>query len=122
MLARVSRLGTASAINAWQRRPFLSERRSMCVWPRHRASLARQFSLMLLIFLWGGPLQAQSPDASVRGSVTSSDGRPVIGAKVTATQFETGFSPSTKTDSRGQYYFGSLPRGVYSLKVEILGY
>jgi hypothetical protein len=74
------------------------------------------------LFFWIVPLPAQTPEASVRGAVTNSEGQPLVGVEVTATQSETGFGQKTTTDVQGQYYFGSLPRGLYSFKVEVSGY
>jgi hypothetical protein len=68
------------------------------------------------------PLLAQAPNASVRGGVSDTEGQPVEGVKVTAIQVDTGFAQPTLTDSLGEYSFQSLPRGVYSFKVEIAGY
>jgi hypothetical protein len=78
--------------------------------------------MVLLLLLWRGPLAGQTPDASVRGSVVDTAGRPLAGAKVAAIHSEIGFTSSVKTDSHGQYHFGSLPRGLYTLKVEMPGY
>ena len=94
----------------------------MCLWTRDKITAARRSSLILLLLLWRGPLQAQNPEASVLGLVLDTAGRPVSGAKVAATRSETGFSSSTTTDSQGRYYFGSLPLGLYTLKVEMAGY
>jgi hypothetical protein len=41
---------------------------------------------------------------------------------VTATDLETGFAQTAQTDSQGEYYFGSLPRGLYRLRVAAAGY
>ncbi|PYV65364.1 MAG: hypothetical protein DMG97_32475, partial [Acidobacteria bacterium] len=92
------------------------------MWTRDKITAARRSSLILLLLLWRGPLQAQNPEASVLGLVLDTAGRPVSGAKVAATRSETGFSSSTTTDSQGRYYFGSLPLGLYTLKVEMAGY
>jgi len=72
--------------------------------------------------LWTTTLLAQTPDASVLGVVTDSEGRALAGVKVTATQSATSFTQVTMTSSRGEYYFGALPRGVYAFEFELQGY
>jgi carboxypeptidase family protein/TonB-dependent receptor-like protein len=71
---------------------------------------------------WVVPLLGQAPDAVMRGVVSNSEGLPLSGAKLTATRSETNFAQTTTTDSQGGYYFASLPRGLYSLKVETSSY
>ena len=78
--------------------------------------------LAAALLFWIAPLPAQAPDASLRGVVSNNEGQPLVGAEVTATHSETDFSQSTLSDSQGEYYFGSLPRGLYSLKLEMAGY
>ncbi|OFV99546.1 MAG: hypothetical protein A3F68_07130 [Acidobacteria bacterium RIFCSPLOWO2_12_FULL_54_10] len=87
---------------------------SQARWRWLAAALALVFSVTAL--------PAQAPDASVRGVVSNNEGQPLAGAQVTATYPETGFAQAAATDSQGEYYFGSLPRGLYSLKVEMAGY
>jgi hypothetical protein len=95
-----SNLGNPGSRGRWGQRPWLAA------------------SLLLCIV----PMRAQSPDASVRGVVSNTEGQPLIGAKLTATESETNFAQTTTTDSQGAYYFGTLPRGPYNFKVEMPGY
>src|SRR5262245_47663760 len=74
------------------------------------------------LLLWTTALLAQTPDASVLGVVTDTEGRALAGVKVTATQPATGFTQATITSSSGEYYFGALPRGVYTLEFALEGY
>lgn len=67
-------------------------------------------------------LQAQTPDASVRGVVTDTADRALPGVTVTATQPANGFTQSAITGLSGEYYFSSLPRGVYTLAFALEGY
>jgi Carboxypeptidase regulatory-like domain/TonB dependent receptor len=87
----------------------------VCQWGRRRW-------LAAALLFWMVPLRAQAQDATVRGVVSDSGGQPLAGAKLTATLSEAGFAQTTTTDSQGEYYFGSLPRGSYSFKVELSGY
>jgi carboxypeptidase family protein/TonB-dependent receptor-like protein len=67
-------------------------------------------------------LSAQSPEASILGVVSNREGQRLSGVRVTVVQSETNFSREAATDSQGQFYIASLPRGVYSLRVEAPGY
>ena len=67
-------------------------------------------------------LSGQAPDASVRGVVSSAQGKPLAGVTLVATHSGTGLVQTTTSDSEGRYYFGSLPRGLYSLTVQMAGY
>jgi hypothetical protein len=86
------------------------------------ASGARRFCLGMALICWIAPSQAQTPEAYLRGSVSDDQGRPLVGAEVVATQSETGLAQTIRTDSQGEYFFLSLPRGLYSFKVEMPGY
>jgi hypothetical protein len=78
---------------------------------------------LAVILVWPvSSLHAQAPDAYLRGVVTDTQGQPVAGAEVVAIHSETGLTQITRADSQGEYYFGSLPRGLYSLKVGMAGY
>ena len=89
---------------------------------RRQGRLGPRPWLAIALLFWIIPLRAQAPDAVMRGVVSDSEGLPVSGAKLTATRLETNFAQTTMTDSQGEYYFGSLPRGLYSLKVEMPGH
>ena len=86
------------------------------------ASVAGSLWVAAAVLCGVASLLAQAPDASIRGVVSNAEGQPLAGAEVTATHSETGFAQTTPTDSQGRYYFGSLPRGMYSLKAEMTGY
>ena len=80
------------------------------------------FGIAASLLLWTTGLLAQRPDASVLGIVTDPEGRALTGVKVTATESATGFTQATITSSSGEYYFGALPRGVYTLEFALEGY
>ena len=65
---------------------------------------------------------AQSPDATVIGSVVNNFGEPVATVKITATNVETGWKDTTLTNSEGEYSFEKLRRGQYSFEAEKDGY
>src|SRR6266849_6156023 len=90
-----------------------------CNWFAHRT---RGLLRALVLLTWIAASAGQEPEASLQGTVRDSKGQPVAGAAVTATHSETGLTQRTTTQARGEYFFGSLPRGLYNLKVEITGY
>ena len=59
---------------------------------------------------------------SIAGRVTDPSGSAVAGAKVTATQQDTGFTRSAETDTDGLYVIPSLHPATYSLTVEAKGF
>ena len=60
---------------------------------------------------------AQTDTGSIRGHVTDAQGNSVVGAQVTISNMETGFSRSLQTDGNGNYAFQSVPVGRYDVKV-----
>jgi hypothetical protein len=84
---------------------------------RRLPTLVPLLTLGLLSAL-GAPAFGQSASATLRGAVTA-DEQPVVGAKVVATNTETGLSRTVQTDARGSYTLAGLPPGTY--KVEATG-
>jgi hypothetical protein len=64
---------------------------------------------------------AQTSEATLSGVVKDPSSAPVAGAKVTATNQDTGVSRSMATDNEGRYRFSVLP-GRYSLTAEATGF
>ena len=60
-------------------------------------------------------LTAQINTASLTGLIKDPTGAVVSGAKVTATNKNTGVEHDTKTDASGYYFFPSLPVGEYNV-------
>lgn len=67
-------------------------------------------------------LTAQGPETSLLGVITNDAGTPLAAVEVTVTQTETGLARSSRTNARGECFFGGLPRGLYSLRAELAGY
>ncbi|HEY2933429.1 MAG TPA: carboxypeptidase-like regulatory domain-containing protein [Acidobacteriota bacterium] len=65
---------------------------------------------------------AQTGTGSVTGTVRDANRAVVPGADVTITHTETGISRKGITSEVGTYYFGALPRGSYTLAVELPGF
>ena len=77
--------------------------------------------LMAILFLSNSAL-AQRTTADIRGTVSDQSAAVVAGAKVTATNQETGFTRSAMTGSSGAYTLTLLPIGTYKLSVEMPGF
>src|SRR6202049_4919707 len=59
---------------------------------------------------------------ALSGVITDASASYVPGAKVTATNSDTGASMEAASDDRGEYRFPLLPPGVYELKIEKSGF
>jgi hypothetical protein len=68
------------------------------------------------------PALGQRVTASLRGRVVAQDGQVVPQAQVTLRGQETGLVRTSVTNASGNYSFGDLPAGVYSLEVRHEGY
>jgi len=73
--------------------------------------------LLLTAAAWG-----QSFLGSINGSVTDASGAVVPEANVTLTDVGTGIQRTAKTNTEGNYYFGNLPPGTYTLVVAKEGF
>ena len=84
----------------------------------------RSFLLALLAFLLAAaaPALAQSDRGSITGSVSDPGGAVVVGAKVTATNLDTGQVRETTTSSEGNYTLPELPADPYKVTVEAQGF
>lgn len=65
---------------------------------------------------------AQSGTGIIRGTVRDAKEAVVPGAEVTLTNTETNVSRKSQTSEVGIYYFGAIPRGPYTLVVELAGF
>ena len=79
-------------------------------------------ALCALAFTLPAALQAQSTTGTLLGTVQDSEGGVLVGATVTATQRDTGFTRSLATDAAGAYAFAYMPLGRYQVKVERDGF
>ena len=94
-------------------------------WGRFRVSLPI-FLLLVLSLLFSalaGPAgSAQTPGASVSGSVQSKSGAPIASAEIIVKHLSTGRSHSARSDDAGRYDLPSLPPGIYELVVAKPGF
>jgi hypothetical protein len=56
------------------------------------------------------------------GTVLDNGGGVLVGATVTATQRDTGFTRTGTTDAAGAYSFAYMPLGRYQIKIEQDGF
>jgi hypothetical protein len=71
------------------------------------------FSFGIAVALtWPLMLGCQGREASVSGTLTTQEGLPLVGARITVRNSETGDWATGVTDSRGHYELGSDPSGT----------
>jgi hypothetical protein len=75
------------------------------------------FLLFLSSILW-----AADPTGTITGTVLDPSGAAVVGAKVIATNLNTGLSRESTTANDGGYTFPLLPVGFYSITVQASGF
>jgi len=63
-------------------------------------------------------LKPQAGRALIWGTIRDPQGAPVAGARVTISSEQTKYKRTIKSDSKGQFKFGLLEPGLYTLKVE----
>jgi len=80
------------------------------------------FVVLALILCTAFTARAQNFTASVRGTVMDEQGAAIVGADVTITSTDTGYSRNEKSDKDGSYGFQSLPIGRYTLHVTKEGF
>jgi hypothetical protein len=83
--------------------------------------LIRAMALLAIGLLLGGRAFA-GVTASIAGTVKDTTGAAVVGAKVTATNTETGIASTQPTNGQGFYSFQSLPLGHYDIEVQQTGF
>jgi hypothetical protein len=90
------------------------------------SSQAKHFHMFLVALLVCGALsrrtQAQTTRGTITGAVADESGAVVVGAKITVTQIDTGFTHATTIDSTGNYVVPSLFPGRYKVEAELQGF
>jgi Carboxypeptidase regulatory-like domain len=77
---------------------------------------------LCIVFFPAQLTRAAEPTGSISGTVVDPSGAAVPGAKITATNVDTGVTRQTATTGDGSYAFLGLPVGSYSLTVEATGF
>ena len=67
-------------------------------------------------------LAAQSPEATVSGTVSDNQGAIIVGATVQARNNSTGLTTTVRTNDSGLYLMRALPIGLYTITVEHAGF
>src|SRR5580704_11449722 len=76
----------------------------------------------VLVALFSAGAWSQTQLATVSGTVTDPSGAVVPGVSVTIVGQGTGLKRSAPSDTAGEYRFGGLPTGTYSLRIEKPGF
>ncbi|HEX8455784.1 MAG TPA: TonB-dependent receptor [Pyrinomonadaceae bacterium] len=84
--------------------------------------LNKLISFLLLTFLMAVPVWAQSDRGTITGTVTDPQGGLVAGAKVTATNLNTGEVREATTSDEGSYTLPELAPAPYRVSVEASGF
>lgn len=85
-------------------------------------SLITRIFVFLAVVSCAISLNAQTSNGSVIGNVTDPSGGAVVGAKISATNLETGVIRTTTTDAQGDYRIESVIPGTYDISVSATGY
>jgi len=98
-----------------------------CVFCPHRKSVLsrlviRSFLLLVLIAANNSVTNAQSPTATLTGTVTDQNDAVVPGVNVAVISIAQGFQRSAVTDDEGAFAVPLLPAGNYSVKAEREGF
>jgi carboxypeptidase family protein len=78
--------------------------------------------LVMTLALSARPAWAQTGAGTIAGTVSDLSGAVVPGANLTLTNRETGAVRSQVTSAAGAFHFGAIPRGQYTLDVELSGF
>ncbi|MGC2657353.1 MAG: TonB-dependent receptor [Bryobacteraceae bacterium] len=89
--------------------------------PRQRFAVAGLLCALLAVTL-AGSMEAQSVQGVVTGAVTDSSGAVVPGAALTLTNDGTGVSQTEKSLTNGDFRFGLVPPGTYTLTTKATGF
>lgn len=87
-----------------------------------RLSLAVQVALLISLMSWWATSAQAQFRASIRGTVTDSQGAVIPGAKVTLVNTQTGLTMESTSDNNGIYQFNALPAAPYRITAEAQGF
>jgi hypothetical protein len=81
-----------------------------------------RFTVLALLLAISSVLWAADPTGTIAGNVSDPSGAAIAGAKIAATNINTGLTRNTTTGTNGSYVFPLLPVGFYSVTVEAQGF
>ncbi len=90
--------------------------------PRGQALSCRVICVLLVVFLFHVSSHGQVTTGTLLGTVQDPSGAAIHGAKVTATNLQTGLTRSALSSEDGGYAINLLPVGDYSIRVESAGF
>ena len=85
-------------------------------------AVQRLFRLTLVVLFSVWSAYAQTATGEITGSVIDSTGASIAGAKVILIEQATNRTREQASNSAGLYEFHALPRGVYTIQVEMSGF
>ena len=90
----------------------------------NRTRSSKSFGLVcaLLLALVAGAGYAQTGAGTVTGTVQDPQKAVLRNATVTLTNTATNVARKATTNEEGVYYFGSVPRGAYTMVIETAGF
>lgn len=91
-----------------------------CPHPRRPVRLALLSAGVILAF--AGPALAQAGRGAVLGNVSDTQGAPVPGLTVTATNTQTNATRTAVTDKTGGFVFSNMEDGLYRVEAELSGF
>src|ERR1700687_280007 len=71
-----------------------------------------------MILLFSRPRFSQANTGRILGAASDQTGRVIVGATVTVTDTQRGFSRTLTTDNAGEYVASSLIPGIYTVRVD----
>jgi hypothetical protein len=86
--------------------------------PGHFLALATALGLILVLLTAAHPASAQTATATLKGTITEENNRPVRDAKITVTNLTTKESKEVSTDNDGNYQLTGLVADRYEVKVD----
>src|SRR5262245_10428150 len=87
-----------------------------------RSHWVRAAILLAVCAMLSIPAFAQTPTASIVGTVLDPQGLPVEGANVTLTNQGTNYTYGTATSSTGAFQFASIDSGIYRVTVTVASF
>jgi len=89
---------------------------------KHSLLFALSSGLLCCLLFLCGRASAQYTTGTILGTLLDPSGAVIPGATVTATNLDTAFSRTVKTDETGKYILVNMPLGKYQVKAEAAGF
>ncbi|MBI4455633.1 MAG: tetratricopeptide repeat protein [Acidobacteria bacterium] len=83
---------------------------------------AARLTALAMVLAWGVSMPALGQVRAVKGKVLDEQDKPLSGAKVTISGMDIKRNYTTKTNDKGEYFYGGLTTGRYYVGVELEGF